>query len=275
MFNVPVTVMLVRRNLLSLSHLDVSLARQIIAGKPLAVEFLADLIREMVSSDLPIAYRCDFASSLAAVGQLLATEPNHKVAQMMVAELRATVPIECITDDPLQLRYIFTEWIRLYLHVQTNEKSFAAFAYQLNQIKVISDTATYTSFLRICIEASITEFEAVENEVRVRDTRVDQGYVTVDALARLIVTIVKYHTEEDNNLTRAELIRSTLSLVVVMFNHHHESNGDNFPQKLYFRLFSSLLYEFRQAQKDLESSHEGILLAFRYLLFGHYLNIFY
>lgn len=264
MFNVPVTVMLVKRNLLSLSHLDVSVARHI-ARKPLSVEFLSDLIREMVSTDNPIAYRCDFASSVAAVGQLLAAEPSHKFAQALVHELQITAPFEHIAEDRYQMRYIFSEWVRLYLHVQTNEKSLAAFVLQLHQLNVMGDTTSVTAFLRTCIEVGIAEYETVEAEVRIRDTRADQGYVSVDALAKLIVTIVKYHQEEEGNLTKPGLLRSILSLIIVLFNHYYETSGDGFPQKLFFRLFSTLLYEFKQAQNDLEPYNQGILFAFRYV----------
>lgn len=265
MFNVPVTVMLVKRNLLSLSHLDVSVARHIIDRKPLSVEFLSDLVREMVSAELPIAYRCDFASSLAAVGQLLAVEPSHKVAQTLVRELQIAVPFDYLAEDRYQMRYIFSEWVRLYLHVQTNEKNLAAFVLQLHQLNVMGDTASVAAFLRTCIEVGIAEYEAVETEVRFRDTRADQGYVSIDALAKLIVTIIKYHQEEDGNLTKPELLRSILSLIIILFNHYYETSGDGFPQKLFFRLFSTLLYEFKQAQADLEPWNQGILFTFRYV----------
>jgi len=265
MFNVPVTVMLVKRNLLSLSHLDVSVARHILARKPLSVEFLSDLIREMVSTDHPIAYRCDFASSVAAVGQLLAAEPSHSVAQALVHELQVATPLEHIAEDRYQMRYIFSEWVRLYLHVQTNEKSLAAFVLQLHQLNVLGDTASITAFLRTCIEVGIAEYEAVEAEGRIRDTRADQGYVSVDALAKFIVTMVKYHQEEEGTLTKPGLLRSILSLIIVLFNHYYETSGDGFPQKLFFRLFSTLLYEFKQAQADLEPYNQGILFTFRYV----------
>ncbi|KAF8460372.1 CCR4-Not complex component, Not1-domain-containing protein [Kalaharituber pfeilii] len=263
MFNVPVTVMLVKRNLLSLSHLDVSLARHIVERKPVSVEFLADLIREMVSAELPIAFRCDFSASLAAVGQLLANDPSHKVAQTLVRELQVSAPFERISEDRHQMRYIFWEWIRLYLHVQTNEKTLAAFILQLNQLRVMGDTASFTAFLRTCVETCIAEYEAVESEGRVRETRVDQGYLSVDAFAKLITTIVKYNAEGDGTLTKVALLRSILSLIVVVFNHYYETTGDAFPQKLFFRLFSTMLYEFKLAATDLEPWFQGILFAFR------------
>lgn len=268
MFNVPVTVMLVKRTLLSLSHLDVSVSRHVLNRKPLSVEFLSDLIREMVSTEQPIAYRCDFASSLAAVGQILAREPSHKVAQSLLRELQLPAPLEHLSGDRYQLRYIFSEWVRLYLHVQANEKNLAAFVSQLHQMNVISDTASITAFLRTCIEVGMAECEAVEAEGRIRDTRADQGYVSIDALAKLIVTIIKYHQEEgEGNLTKPGLLRSILSLVVVLFNHYYETSEDAFPQKLFFRLFSTLLYEFKQAQSDLKRWYHGILSAFGYVRF--------
>ncbi|KAI5811611.1 CCR4-Not complex component, Not1-domain-containing protein [Peziza echinospora] len=264
MFNVPVTVMLVRRNLLSLSHLDVSLARHILDRKPLSVEFLADLIREMVAAEHPLAYRCDFASSLSAVGQVLASDPSHKVAQSLVRELQVPVPYERITDDKVQMRYIFSEWIRLYLHVQANDRNFATFVCQLHQLNVLGDTASFTAFFRTCIEVGISEHEAMEAEGRTRETRAEQGYVSVDALAKLIVTIVKFHgSDSDETLSKTDLLRSILSLIIVVLNHYYETSGENFPQKVFFRLFSTLLYEFKQAQNDLQDYHQGILFAFR------------
>lgn len=266
MYNVPVTIMLVRKNLLSLSHLDASLARQICEMKPLSVEFLADLVKEMVASEPPIAYRSDFASSLSAVSQVLASDPSHKVSQDLAHELDMLQPYEKIYDDNVQLRYMFSEWVHLYMHAQSTEKTFATFVTQLHHSKILCDTASFTAFLRTCIEISVAEYEAMETEMRIRDTRAEQGYISVDALAKLIVTLVKHRVEGSSNISQPDLLRSILSLIIVLFNHYYETTGENFPQKLFFRLFSTMLYEFKVAQSELEGHNENILFALRYVL---------
>src|SRR4051794_13683255 len=88
MFNVPVTVMLVKSRLLSLSLLDITISRSIDNKKSSAVEFLANLIRQTVLGPNPIAMRTDFASSLERLTNYLQDDPQNPVANGLLDELQ-------------------------------------------------------------------------------------------------------------------------------------------------------------------------------------------
>ncbi|KAL7272945.1 CCR4-NOT core subunit cdc39 [Rhizina undulata] len=266
-FNVPVTVTLLKAQLLDIAHLDISLSRYINARKPLALEFFAQLMREIVFGDNPFAFRTNFAKSLDAVGNWLKQDSNNKVALDLLRDLHSSEDekADVYTEEHEkrdQNEYIFTEWMLLCQHVSTNEKNHSAFIMQLYSAKVLVDMPASCEFFRTCIEFCIAEYER-ENAL-VSGSVID-SYVPIDALAKLVILLVKYQSEDGQNdgiLDKAEYLNSILALFVFIFNHHYEQDGENFAQKVFFRLFSSMLYEYHLVENNLRDYHEQILETF-------------
>lgn len=268
MFNVPVTVMLLKTQLFALPHLDSNIARSINAGKVAALEFLAQLIKETVSGENPLALRADFASSLDAVGNWLKQDPTNKVALELAGGDSQDLDGG---DDDIDLEdrekrdqteYIFTEWITLCQYLLTTEKNYSSFIIQLHQSKALADVASSSEFLRTCIEFCIVEYEQSANT---GSSIATNCYIPIDALAKLIVLLVKYQGKGDQkgqSVDKADYLNSTLALVVFVFNHHYETRGEHFSQKVFFRFFSSLLCEYHLVESQLRGYHERILETF-------------
>lgn len=261
--------MLLKTDLLSVTHLDTTISKFLNARKPRALEFLARLMRETVLGPNPLALRSDFAASLDSLGHWLKQEPTNKVALDLVREIQGSD--EKDEQDQLdledrekrdQMEYIFTEWIQLCQHLSTTEKNYSAFIMQLHQGKVLSDMPTSCEFFRTCIEFCITEYEHATSTGASIQTNC---YIPIDALAKLVVLLVKYQVEHDGKgqlLDKADYLNSVLALVVFVFNHHHENRGEHFSQKVFFRFFSSMLYEYHTVDTQLRAYHERILMVF-------------
>ncbi|RPB11593.1 Not1-domain-containing protein [Morchella conica CCBAS932] len=269
LFNAPVTVMLLKTDLISVTHLDTTIAKSLNTRRPRTLEFLSRVMKETVLGPNPLVLRSDFAASLDALGHWLKQEPTNKVALDLVREIQG--PEEKDEQDQLdledrekrdQMEYIFTEWMQLCQHLSTTEKNYSAFIMQLHQGKVLADMASSCEFFRTCIEFCIGEYE---------QTTVNGGsiqtncYIPIDALAKLVILLVKYQVEDDSKgqfLDKADYLNSILALVVFVFNFHHETRGEHFSQKVFFRFFSSMLYEYHCIESQLGAYQERILMVF-------------
>jgi CCR4-NOT transcription complex subunit 1 len=116
-------------------------------------------------------------------------------------------------------------------------------------------------FFRICIDLSV---EAFDREDSNPSGNLSDAYIFTDALAKLIVLLVRYHGEESLEIDQGKpaYLESILALVVLVLNHHHVMHGEHFNQKVFFRLFSSILCEYHSAPEQLASQHKQIMLVF-------------
>ncbi|EWC46218.1 hypothetical protein DRE_04596 [Drechslerella stenobrocha 248] len=272
LFNLPVTVLLIRSRLITLNMLDVSIARAIESRKPVAIEFLSSLVREIVLGLDPIALRSDFASSLDKLTHFVQQDPHNNTGLALLQDLQKfempppppeeEQPSEEITLRD-QLAYIFEEWVQLCDHPSTTEKNFAAFISQLYHEKTLEDQASSSLFFRTCVETAIEHHE--KEITTTEDPTFNSVYNQIDSLAKLIILLAKYHLEESDEDTadKAEYLKGIFSVIVLVFNHQHElMNGAMFNQKVFYRLFSSLLCEWHEVESQLEVYQRPIMLAF-------------
>ncbi|KAI9673128.1 MAG: hypothetical protein M1817_002990 [Caeruleum heppii] len=268
-FNVPVTVTLLEAGLLEIHHVDATITKAVQQRKPEAVEFLHALMNEILFVERPLALRADFANSLEAVAQWLAEEPDLNPAKELIWHLRQagmpegldTAPDELSRLHRDQLEYGFAEWVRLCSLSSTTPKSFAAFIAQLHQKQLMDTQEDSCLFFRLCIEASVDAFEQADEDAGLSPS---QGFVCIDALAKLIIYLVHYQgeAEAEQHPTKAAYLDSILSLIVLVMNHHHVMRGDRFNQKVFFRLFSSVLCEHHALGRQAPQQEEETMLVF-------------
>ncbi|EGX43660.1 hypothetical protein AOL_s00215g396 [Orbilia oligospora ATCC 24927] len=271
LFNLPFTNLLIRSRLITLSMLDVTIARAIEGRKPGAIEFLSGLIREIVLGPDPVALRSDFAGSLDKLFHFVQQDPQNTVGRSLLQELQKfemppappeeeQPPEEVTIRD--QLAYIFEEWVQLCDHPTTTEKNFAAFISQLYNEKTLEDQSTSALFFRTCVETAIEHHE--KEITTAEDPTFNSVYNQVDSLAKLIVLLAKYHLEtEGESANKAEYLKAIFSVIILVFNHQHEvMNGAVFNQKVFYRLFSSLLCEWHEVEGQLGEYQRPIMLAF-------------
>lgn len=272
LFNLPVTILLLRSRLITLTMLDVSIARAIDSGKPNSIDFLSSLIRETVLGPDPIAMRSDFASSLEKLTHLTHSNPNTQLGHGILQELAnfempPPPPEEEQPSEEVALRdqlaYIFEEWVQLCDHPSTNERAFAAFISQLYLEQTLEEQGNSSLFFKTCVEVAIEHHE--KEIASAEDPTFNSVYNPIDALAKLIILLAKYHLEETpgEGVDKAEYLKSIFSVLVLVFNHQHEVMGGlGFNQKVFYRLFSSLLCEWHEVENQLEAYQRPIMLAF-------------
>jgi CCR4-NOT transcription complex subunit 1 len=255
-FNAGVIVPLISVDLMDLHRINITIAKAIQRRSVPAVELLSNLVDEILLNEQPGALRAEFALSIDALMQWLSEDPNFGPGNQVVAKLQMRSTDNDLPTPPTpsrkdQLRYTFDEWVGLQ-YPDTPKKSIAAFIYQLHERKIL-DSPGETSFLiRVCVEASIESFEREADNYGNLDT----AYINVDALGKLIVSLVIYQGEDEGAVkeSKARYLDAILCVVVLILCDHHRSRGERFNSKVFFRLFSTILSELHIAANEGELS---------------------
>lgn len=267
--NVPVTVSLLEVGLMELRQVDVMLTKIIEDRKEIAIDFMFDIMNALLLNSHPIALRADFASSLGAMGQWLAEEPGLTRAKELMQRLKDWGVHELVESRPdersiirqHQLQYIFAEWITICNQPTQAGKMFGAFISQLHQKQLLNSQEEMALFLRLCIESSI---ESYDREEMSSNGVTNEGYFAIDCLAKLIVLLVKNQGEADGSVrgNKPAYMNSILSLITLILNSHHVMRGERFNQRVFFRLFSSILCEWHDLAREGYAQDRDMVLVF-------------
>lgn len=180
---------------------------------------------------------------------------------------RPSSPIKANVEDAgvrEQLTYCFAEWVRLYRHSFAVEKSFVDFVVQLQNQGILKGEEISSLFFRVCAEVSV---ESYIKHKAAGGTSATGIFQPVDAFAKLIVFMIKYHadpTGANNDKAKVHYMTKVLSIVVLVLAQSHEELGPAFQQKPFFRFFSSLLSNLHSIESHLGSAYHQILIALRY-----------
>lgn len=265
-FNSIVTIAALKSELMDIRRLDMVVAKAIEERKVNALAFLSDLVDNLLLSDPPSAWRADLANTLSALAQWLSEEPELLPAREIRKKLQDSVmgvsspPDEDFVVDEAQNTYIFDEWVRL----QRNDNSgpcISAFIYQLHVRRIIDTQENTATFFRICVYNSVAAFEKEDAKM---NPSIDEAYVKIDALAKLIVAAVVHQGKVDgvSRPDKVGFFESIMLLTVLTLAHHYHKDAERFSQKAFFRLFSSVLCELHPMQSLLHEHQQEIMLAF-------------
>ncbi|KAF1968861.1 Not1-domain-containing protein [Bimuria novae-zelandiae CBS 107.79] len=260
--NATVMIALMEVGLMDMHKLNGILAKAIQDRRVAALEMLSSLMDEILLNEHPSALRADFALSIDALTNWLAEDPNLEIGKALLTKLRIDVseqePTPPSTGQKDQLEYIFDEWVHLQ-HPDTPKKSITAFIYQLHVQQIIKSPKESIEFFRACIDASVASY-GHEQSLPYGHGNPDTATVKVDALARLIVDLVVYQGEQNGAVkeSKAKYLDQILLVVILVLNNYlgrgdtPGPHGDHelFCQKVFFRLFSSLLFELNDAAKE-------------------------
>ncbi|KMP07790.1 general negative regulator of transcription subunit 1 [Coccidioides immitis RMSCC 2394] len=269
MFNVPVTVALIDAGLIDLHRVDLILAKLIKEKNVAALELLAALMARVLFNDEPSALRSDFSGSLAAMNQWLIEDPNLNVAKDIIQKLHETGIPESVnaflTDQARstrdQMEYIFSEWIGVYKFAGANDKMYSTFLKDMHQRQVMNNQEDSALFFRLSIDISVAMFE---HEYQNLGGNLDEAFLYIDALAKLVVLLVKFQGDGDGAVKKSKpsYLNSILSLLVLVLNHHQVMRGDNFNQRVFFRLFSGILCEYAMSGLQQREEHKEMMRVF-------------
>ncbi|KAK9243263.1 hypothetical protein V1506DRAFT_516426 [Lipomyces tetrasporus] len=254
-FNVSVMITLMKMGLLHPQELDVSLSKQLQARRGPAIEFIASLIHEAILGETPCALRTDFTMCLEGMERLASDSEStfDQIAQQLLASFENAVtgkiPAEESSSLRDQMRYIFSEWIRLMQHPAQSERMLYVFIYQMSEHGLLDDAKYlgifFRSALEFCQDAYAKDRLQQGNSLSPKD-----GVVAVDSLAKLVIMLFCVH-EDSQDTKRMQYLRGILGVFCLVFANAHETQGESFNGLPFFRLFSSILCEW----SDIEKTH--------------------
>jgi CCR4-NOT transcription complex subunit 1 len=157
----------------------------------------------------------------------------------------------------------FQQWVYILQHSLTPEKSFVTYVNGLSKHGILGQDDVSMFFFRVCIETSVASYAkcASTNDFT-------YAYQGIDALARMVSYMIKHHTVEgvDEEVAKVHYFTKVLGIIAVVLSHMHEERGPSFPQKPFFRLFSSLLNDLHSFEKSgIASSYLSLLKAIGYV----------
>ncbi|KAJ3415017.1 hypothetical protein HDV05_005662 [Chytridiales sp. JEL 0842] len=272
-YNVPVTLILLQVRLLNVQELDMQLARLIEVGQQNVYEYCADLLRAAILDEPPCASQDAFFNTIQALSSLSRKEEAPAKVTRLLTDLSKRFGLGDLKEElkdseaPTlreKLGMLFLEWVRMYHHPSSNEKTHASFVMQLQQQGVIQGEDISSLFFRICTELSVESYIKAKATPGVSQLVCFQA---VDAFARLIVLLVRYYNEPSGanannaNLAKLNLTTKILSIIVLVLVHSHEQRRNHFNQRPFFRLFSTLLNDLNVAEEHLQPLYFQILSA--------------
>lgn len=181
-------------------------------------------------------------------------------------------PARQITDksESAQLReklYIwFQQWIVIFQRSPSPEKNFVPFITQLAKQNILKADDVSSFFFRVCAESSVESY--MKSMARGDFT---YAFQSLDAVARLIVYIIKYHGDAsgvNNDQAKVHYLTKILSIFVLVLANMHEEQGAMFQQKPFLRFFSSLINDLHSIEKDLGAVYFQLLIAIRCVVFS-------
>lgn len=260
-FHVPVTLALVRANLIGIAEQDQQLAKLLIRSQFRAsvVDFSAQLVRECLQEGL--ATRAQFATLLNALHRAAQFGRATPAAQQLLDELDQLAPGDAALALREQLAYSFASWVRVFQQAPHPEKAFIEYVTQLQSQNVLKGEELASLFFRMCTEVSVGHYM---KQQAVGGTRATGLFSPIDTFAQLIVYLVKYHADPngtDDEHAKVHYLTKILSILVLVLAHSHEELGARFQQRPFFRLFSSVLHDLHAAEGSLRGAYQGALLA--------------
>ncbi|KAJ5390680.1 uncharacterized protein N7496_001748 [Penicillium cataractarum] len=268
MFNVPVTVALIDAGLLDIRRVDMVLTRLISQKNVSALELLLNLMNRVLFNDEPSALRSDFSGSLEVMSQWLAEDGTVAPALEIVRKLRDVgipeVVNPLLTDQARskrdQMEYIFSEWIGVYKASGASERTYLSFLQDMHNRQVMNSQEDSALFFRLSIDISVAMFE---HESQNPNGSLDEAFLYIDALAKLVVLLVKFQGESTGSVKadKPSYFHSILSALVLVLNNHQVMRGEAFNQRVFFRLFSSILCEYSVAGLQHHEQHQGMIFA--------------
>ena len=278
MLNTDVTIELLKASILQPRKVDESLATLIADREEAAAEVLSIIVQDLWQAPNNPAFRTDFVRSLGALAEWRSDEKDDSIFTDEVWErVNQNEDRENVEDTPNELgmirkhqvNYVFSEWIRLCEENDRNpnDKMFAAFAVQSHLRKLLQTPEDVTSFLRLCIDTAVMAFEYNQKE-EFRSPHVGNEHAAyfneIDWLAQLIILLVKSQGESNGSASRSKTryMDSVLSIVTLIMNHHQVTRGEKFNQRIFFRLFSSILCGWYESARETPAQHEQMILVF-------------
>lgn len=239
--SLPLLAALLRTDLLDWRSIDLAMSKALEARKEGSLEFLEQMFELVLLNNRPIALYADFVRTLDGAWTWINEDAESAVGQRLKGKLVGSgmfQPSQANEGESAsrhdQMEYVFDEWVHLCNNQNAPQSAVGAFVKQLQATQVIRNKNDFFAFVRTAIDLSADRFDRMMHAG-------GDGYVWIDALAKLIGVFVSMH--QDNVTSRASFVDSVLVIITLVLYHHHTRRGEHMNQRLFFRLFSMLFHE--------------------------------
>jgi CCR4-NOT transcription complex subunit 1 len=292
---------LLRHRTLKVLDMDVTVAKQLDKGRnKVAVEFAWFLVRKCLLED-HVVNPSELVSTLEELERIVArlrdrnapdAEEKNQAMKLVKKEMAeeekrkksgdsnpagvatTLLPVPgagALKGAHPKVAALFSEWIQLSSQPAPPADSVVAqYIQQLQQLGFYGSTKeaqseAELSFYRSISEAAVAFYlqQAPPASDGASNNDGKEPYQAVDALAKLIVVLVKYYPE------KVVLLGRIFGQVANVMNSDFQSNPVAFNQRPYFRLFANLLVHFNQPDPAFDSQQLLILAQF-----GEVLHVF-
>lgn len=225
--------------------LDEALSRCIRQRDDGGMHLLAEVAPMTIISDTPLALFANLGLSVEAAWDWIVEDPEAPEAEILKSVFEAVH-----TPHPAppsrnyrheQMDYVFEEWINRYRSTKLTDKFMRNFLKQMYEYEVVRTRDDLVVFIRVALDSCVAHFEqAVTSGITV-----DEAYISVDALTKLIVEFVRWgdFDGEDGESSPITLLEMVWSLATMVVNWHIVKRGELFNQRVFFRFFSDLIHE--------------------------------
>lgn len=261
-FNQRILMSMFTVDLITPAQLDAALARYV---SPTTLEFTVGLIRESLRNTGFAAFICDFCATLSKLRDF--TNQSEVVDQFIgsvdnleIGLLKGTALDADSASESGIMSYLFMEWIRLLQNTNSTDAMYTAFVVQLIQHGVLDTFDNTTLFLRCAVGVAVDYFKESDPA--------NDGFLACDSLSKLLVRVVAAQDQIDS---REKTITLALSVISLVFAEDHASSRENFNERPYFRVFSSLLSEWNSVDSLKDDTQ---LSKHLYMTLAKFLNTF-
>jgi CCR4-NOT transcription complex subunit 1 len=239
------------------------------------VEFVTELVREISTGESPWSSRNAFVHTLTSmlklqengmsdrgIDSLLASLRRSKVAENPRPASRHT-PIsdhgETVVIDEkkqAQLKHFFLDWVRTYQTSSDIETAFRPYITYLHNEGILIGEDITTAFYKMAIHVAVDSFGQIGQE--------ENASIGTDSLAKLMILIVK-NQYNNNRATVPDLARSSyyfrkiITILSYCLVERHMEMGDNFDQRPWTRIFTSILSELYQLGEQFSPLRRGCI----------------
>ncbi|ODO11915.1 hypothetical protein I350_00699 [Cryptococcus amylolentus CBS 6273] len=265
--NVPVTVTLLRAQSVSVQEQDLALSHIVLRSfPPEVIDFITELIRECSVSEQAFVPRQAFSHSLASL--LKAREAGHSTAaaDALLEELRGPREPQSADDDKSKtvvdsklqerLAHYFLEWVRVFSTGKSPEVAFVPYITYLQKEGILSGEDISSAFYRTAINTAV-DFDGAKLA-----TDVPPKFYGVDALAKLIILIVKNYGDKSGSTSVSRAVYYYNKIITIMsysLVQRQLAMGEDFNQRPWTRFFTSMLSELSAIEYTLPETYLGCL----------------
>ncbi|KAF8774617.1 CCR4-NOT transcription complex subunit 1 like protein [Argiope bruennichi] len=174
-------------------------------------------------------------------------------------------------DDPPGLyektEFLLREWVTMYHSPKAGKDStnaFSLFVHQMNLQGILKTDELITRFFRLSTEMCVDLSYRVLMDQNLKSPTVIRAkcFHTLDAYVRLIALLVKHSGDNNNTVTKVNLLNKVLGIVTGVLLQDQELRGVEFQQLPYHRIFIMLFLELSAPEAVLEAINPQILTAF-------------